>query len=64
VSVAEAALATCERLGARPAIEEAADLPRLLTGGAAVSAAIAPCRAADGGYRLRNKFRYLVAERP
>jgi SAM-dependent methyltransferase len=30
----------------------------------AVTAAIAPYRTAEGGYRLRNKFRYLVAERP
>jgi SAM-dependent methyltransferase len=30
---------------------------------AAVTEAIAPYRTSDGGYRIENKFRYLVAER-
>ena len=30
----------------------------------AVTAAIAPYQTASGGYRMENKFRYLVAERP
>jgi hypothetical protein len=28
----------------------------------AVKAAIAPFRAASGGYHLKNKFRYLIAQ--